>query len=99
MIGSPPVVAVPTHYFKVLICESRDDPVPHVGTFVMPNEPIDLKTPLRGFELPLDAVERTSGLTFSGPSMPRHKRLCDQIACQFTADKVREFQKFLDKRK
>src|SRR5579862_3650017 len=38
VIGNPPSVAVPTHFFKVIVAEGKSvaDPV-HVGAFVLPN--------------------------------------------------------------
>ena len=35
-----------------------------VGAFVMPNAPIDPKTPLQRWVVPLDALETTSALKF-----------------------------------
>jgi endonuclease G, mitochondrial len=59
MIGSPPSVAVPTHFFKVIVGESGDDTAPvAVGAFVLPNQEIHNDTALTSFIAPLEAVER-----------------------------------------
>ncbi|KAK9802849.1 hypothetical protein WJX73_007898 [Symbiochloris irregularis] len=76
LIGNAPrLVAVPTHFFKVILAEppagadgskaagsSQKKMV--VGAFVMPNAPIDPTTPLSAFAVPLTALEEASGLDF-----------------------------------
>lgn len=98
MIGNPPNVAVPTHFFKIIIGE--DPIVPSisrsgvaVGAFVMPNAPIDNATPLKSFYVPLDSVERSAGVTFM-PLLPQGQArdLCREVKCEIT---VREFNKAL----
>ncbi|RPA87636.1 hypothetical protein BJ508DRAFT_410394 [Ascobolus immersus RN42] len=91
VIGSPANVAVPTHFYKVIFAEGpnpKSDPVA-IGAFVLPNARIDNKTKLTDFEVPLEAVERASGLEFA-TLLPNHrkKELCKQIECSIT---VREF--------
>ncbi|RXM92826.1 Endonuclease G, mitochondrial [Acipenser ruthenus] len=41
-------VAVPTHFFKVVILEKRSGEV-ELRSYVMPNAPVDEKTPLERF--------------------------------------------------
>jgi DNA/RNA endonuclease G (NUC1) len=59
VIGNPPSVAVPTHFFKVIVAEGKSvaDPV-HVGAFVLPNQEINNATALTSFIAPVEAVER-----------------------------------------
>src|SRR5690606_21441142 len=91
VIGDPANVAVPTHFYKVIFAEGpnpKADPVA-IGAFVLPNARIDNKTKLSDFEVPLEAVERASGLEFASALAPHRKReLCKQIECSIT---VREF--------
>lgn len=94
VIGNPPNVAVPTHFYKVVFGEeSPQNPAGRValGAFVLPNAPISNQKSLTEFEVPLEAVERASGLTFADRlPMERRKRLCQEVQCQIL---VREFDK------
>jgi endonuclease G, mitochondrial len=56
-------VAVPTHFFKVIVCESFDGKL-ELESFVMPNEVIPDETPLENFRVPPESVERAAGLLF-----------------------------------
>ena len=104
MIGLPPSAAVPTHFFKVIVAESKDngqEPVA-VGAFVLPNQEIDNATALTTFLTPIEAVERytfsfkieannrASGLEFL-KDLPdgRRKDLCKDVNCSLV---VREFE-------
>lgn len=70
LIGEVPnLVAVPTHYFKVVLAESKSRNLlgakqTVVGAFVCPNAPIDPDMPLTSFAVPLEALESASGLHF-----------------------------------
>ena len=64
-------VAVPTHFFKVIVAERCQGPTSNPSTrappvfiaaFILPNEPIAKDTPLEQFLVPLDAVEAAAGL-------------------------------------
>jgi endonuclease G, mitochondrial len=61
VIGNPPSVAVPTHFFKVIVAEGKNGqaggPV-SVGAFVLPNQEIENSTALTAFSTPIEAVER-----------------------------------------
>lgn len=87
MIGNPPNVAVPTHFFKIVVGEDPIQPsLPRngaaVGAFVLPNEPISNSTPLKSFYVPLDAIERSSGVEYM-PKLPESQRrdLCREVKC------------------
>ncbi|KAI2462847.1 hypothetical protein F4781DRAFT_418584 [Annulohypoxylon bovei var. microspora] len=83
VIGNPPNVAVPTHFYKVIFAE--DGAVGGnvaIGAFVLPNAPIPNDKPITDFEVPVEAVERSSGLEFA-TKLPaqRRKRLCSEATC------------------
>ncbi|OJD16766.1 hypothetical protein AJ78_03104 [Emergomyces pasteurianus Ep9510] len=97
VIGNPPNVTVPTHFYKVIFAEdgSTNGKV-SLGAFVLPNAPIPNEKSLSDFEVPLEAVERASGLEFANklPSN-RRKQLCKEVKCEIN---VRQFgQKTNDK--
>jgi DNA/RNA endonuclease G (NUC1) len=59
VIGNPPSVAVPTHFFKVIVAERKDDQgSAAVAAFVLPNQEINNSTALTAFLTPVEAVER-----------------------------------------
>lgn len=90
VIGNPPNVAVPTHFYKVIFAEDgRDGGKVSLGAFVLPNARISNEKSLSEFEVPLEAVERASGLEFTSLlASDRKKRLCQEVRCEIT---VREF--------
>ncbi|KAF7714916.1 DNA/RNA non-specific endonuclease family protein [Penicillium ucsense] len=92
VIGTPPNVAVPTHFYKVIYAEDgTDSPTSKValGAFVLPNARIPNEKSLSDFEVPLEAVERSTGLEFAAKLDPsRRRRLCQEIKCDIV---VREF--------
>uniref|UniRef100_T1IHG9 Endonuclease n=1 Tax=Strigamia maritima TaxID=126957 RepID=T1IHG9_STRMM len=53
-------VAVPTHFFKIIIGETKDKSL-HVGCFVLPNRRIFMKRELNDFRASLDDVEKMTG--------------------------------------
>ncbi|KAI1126654.1 hypothetical protein F5Y10DRAFT_244302 [Nemania abortiva] len=88
VIGNPPNVAVPTHFYKVIFAEedgSGSAPGTGkvaIGAFVLPNAPIPNEKPLSDFEVPIEAVERASGLEFASKlPVQRRKRLCADTSC------------------
>ena len=87
VIGNPPNVAVPTHFFKILIGEDPILPsLPRngvaVSAFVLPNEKISNSTPLESFAVPVNAIERAVGAEFM-PKLPEKNRrdMCKEITC------------------
>jgi endonuclease G, mitochondrial len=94
VIGSPPNVAVPTHFYKVIFGEETPNHATGrvaVGAFVLPNASIPSHKSLRDFEVPVEAIERASGLTF-GQRLPeaRRKQLCREVQCEIV---IRDFDK------
>ncbi len=98
VIGNPPNVAVPTHFYKVIFAEDgRTGGNVAMGAFVLPNAPIANDKPLTDFEVPVEAVERASGLEFASKlPVQRKKRLCQEINCSILvreyADRQRNLQ-------
>lgn len=95
VIGNPPNVAVPTHFFKVVFGEDgRVGGNVAVAAFVLPNARIANDKPLSDFEVPLEAVERASGLDFAEklPST-RRKSLCKEVACSVIVKEYKDRQK------
>lgn len=95
MIGNPPSVAVPTHFYKVIFAEDgRVGGNVALGAFVLPNAPIANSKPITDFEVPLEAVERASGLEFA-EKLPaaRRKRLCADTMCSLVIKEYAERQK------
>jgi len=94
VIGNPPNIAVPTHFYKVIYGEEAfNSPTGRVAlaAFVLPNTEIPNSKSLKEFEVPLEAVERASGLTFADKlPVERRKRLCTEVNCEIL---VREFEK------
>ncbi|KAJ5677590.1 Extracellular Endonuclease subunit A [Penicillium maclennaniae] len=92
VIGNPPNVAVPTHFYKVIYGEDgTNSPFGKValGAFVLPNARIDNAKSLSDFEVPLEVLERASGLEFAAKlDLGRRRRLCQEVRCEIT---VREF--------
>ena len=93
VIGNPPNVAVPTHFFKLIIAENpiqnpKSDKV-SLAAFVLPNAPISNETKITDFEVPVNALERSTGLELL-KNLPKNKTvpLCKEVKCQLV---IREF--------
>ena len=56
-------VAVPTHFFKVLVMETDGGEL-ELESFVLPNQEIPDSVPLDNFRVPPESVERAAGLLF-----------------------------------
>lgn len=59
----PNHVSVPTHFFKVVVCETQSGDF-ELESFLLPNAVIDDSTPLSTFLVPEEVIERASGLLF-----------------------------------
>ncbi|XP_020815570.1 endonuclease G, mitochondrial [Drosophila serrata] len=59
-------VAVPTHFFKIIICELPDDKddLPTMEGFVVPNAAVDKEMDLRAFLSDIRDIEHFAGLKF-----------------------------------
>lgn len=49
---------------QVLILEQADGKGVELRSYVLPNEPVDEKVPLDRFLVPIETIERASGLLF-----------------------------------
>ncbi|KAJ1335106.1 endonuclease G [Microdochium nivale] len=100
MIGNPPNVAVPTHFYKVIFAEDgRTGGNVAIGAFVLPNAVIPNDKPLTDFEVPLEAVERASGLEFATKlPMQRRRRLCADAMCSLVIKDYANRQKAFAKK-
>uniref|UniRef100_A0A671N569 Endonuclease n=1 Tax=Sinocyclocheilus anshuiensis TaxID=1608454 RepID=A0A671N569_9TELE len=67
-------VAVPTHFLKVVILEKPRGDM-ELRSYVMPNMPVDEKIPLERFLVPIESIERASGLLFVPNIMKRTSNL------------------------
>lgn len=99
MIGSPPSIAVPTHFYKVIYAEDgKAGGNVAIGAFVLPNAPIANEKPITDFEVPIEAVERASGLEFATKLPPqRRKRLCADTTCALVIREYADRQKAFGK--
>ncbi|KAI9166647.1 Mitochondrial nuclease [Paramyrothecium foliicola] len=99
MIGSPPSVAVPTHFYKVIFAEDgKVNGNVAVGAFVLPNARISNDKPITDFEVPIEAVERASGLEFANKlPVQRRKRLCTDTVCALIIKDYNDRQKSIAK--
>lgn len=62
LAGTPPqLMAVPTHFFKVVLGEFKGGARGAAGAFVLPNSPIAPGVPLASFAVPIGALEEVSG--------------------------------------
>ncbi|CAN9437010.1 unnamed protein product [Alternaria alternata] len=100
VIGNPPNVAVPTHFYKVIFAEDgRLGGKVALGAFVLPNARIENHKPLTDFEVPVEAVERASGLEFATKLTPeRRKRLCQEVNCSVIVKEYAQRQKTFAKK-
>jgi endonuclease G len=95
VIGNPPNISVPTHFYKVIFAEDGlvgGDVA--LGAFVLPNAVIPNDKPLQEFEVPVEAIERASGLEFATklPST-RTKKLCQEIPCSILVKEYKDRQR------
>ena len=94
VIGNPANISVPTHFFKVIFGEDgRTGGNVALGAFVLPNAVIANDKPLQSFEVPVEAVERATGLEFAAKLPPqRKKRLCADVDCSLIVRQYEERQ-------
>ncbi|ROV99159.1 hypothetical protein VMCG_06656 [Cytospora schulzeri] len=99
MIGNPPNVAVPTHFYKVIFAEDgKVGGDVALGAFVLPNAVIPNNKPITDFEVPLEAVERASGVEFATKlPVQRRRRLCAEANCSLVIREYAERQKAFGK--
>lgn len=78
MIG-PNEVAVPTHFFKVVLVENDKKPLA-LGTFVVPNKPLSNDTKIKDFSYSFAALEKKLGYKiFPNLATENLKDLCSVV--------------------
>ncbi|KAI9294508.1 DNA/RNA non-specific endonuclease, partial [Neoconidiobolus thromboides FSU 785] len=99
VIGNPPNIAVPTHFFKVLLTVPKGGGAPYLGAFLLPNAKIPEEVPLERFSTSIESIEKASGLIFFdklGPNKEtENSKLCDKITCKLNSkfiEKVKSYQ-------
>lgn len=97
MLGRPPqLVAVPTHFYKVVFGERAPGEQAIVGAFVMPNAVIDPQVPLSSFSVPLSALEEVSGTQFFPGFLNKERReVLDEAALKWQRFGQAELKKVL----
>ncbi|KAJ1958124.1 nuclease [Dipsacomyces acuminosporus] len=86
VIGNPPNVAVPTHFYKVILTKNKSEAGFYLGGFVMPNKAIENSKPLTDFSQQVDYIEKAAGLQFFDKvDRSNTKPLCEKAACQVKA--------------
>ena len=53
-------VSVPTHFFKVALCETHQEQY-ELFSFIMPNTELPEKVDVRNYLVPIDTIERAAG--------------------------------------
>jgi endonuclease G len=83
VLGNPPNVAVPTHFYKLVLAVSG--PKEHVvGAFVIPNSKVVETTPLEFFSVSFEDLEKMAGVSFFDQLKHKgitFKPLCAQSKC------------------
>ncbi|AYU76688.1 endonuclease G, putative [Leishmania donovani] len=78
--GTP--VAVPSHLFKVFLAEENGGRSHSVAAFMMPNGPIIEELPLTAYQVPIERLQRITGLQFfPGMDATRLPDLCKTHKC------------------
>ncbi|QIW99922.1 hypothetical protein AMS68_005440 [Peltaster fructicola] len=95
VVGHPPNIAVPTHFYKVIFAEDgKTGGNVSLAAFVLPNARIPNDKPLQDFEVPMEALERASGLEFAGLLPPlRRKKLCQEVSCSIIVKEYAQRQR------
>ncbi|MEW5317411.1 MAG: hypothetical protein WDW38_008708 [Sanguina aurantia] len=98
---APSLVSVPTHYFKVILADGRSNEPGSgprgvgVGAFVLPNAPLDPKTPLSSYVVPLESLEAVAGTKFFPAFLNDNRRKAlDDAAQGWTAYGLRQLAPF-----
>ncbi|KZO99505.1 hypothetical protein CALVIDRAFT_384243 [Calocera viscosa TUFC12733] len=100
VIGTPPNVAVPTHFAKVVLASRPMSPsTPSIvelslGAFVLPNTPIPDDARLESFSVPVEMIEKAAGLTlFSEKIKKDSKHICKSTSCDVNVRRFDDAQK------
>ncbi|KAF9198024.1 nuclease, partial [Podila verticillata] len=64
VIGHPPNVSVPTHFYKVIPAIKGSNSPFSIGAFAMPNEALDNSALLTNISMLLETIEKAAGIVF-----------------------------------
>ncbi len=82
----PSQVAVPTHFFKVIIGQQNNGQL-DIYSYLMPNEPIDNATPLDQFLVAPELIEQNAGFLITTEKVHRDQiRLVNEPWIDFKLD-------------
>ncbi|CAF1498150.1 unnamed protein product [Rotaria magnacalcarata] len=82
----PNQVAVPTHFFKIIIGQQKDGQL-DIYSYLMPNEPIDKDTPLEKFLVAPELIEQNAGFLVTTEKIQKNKiRTINQPWIDFKLD-------------
>jgi len=88
VIGNPPNVAVPTHFYKIILAENGDknqteNKTRAIGSFILPNNPINQDDPLENYLVQKETLERYAGVKFFPKLAEQEKlnNLCNVSKC------------------
>ncbi|CED82610.1 mitochondrial nuclease [Phaffia rhodozyma] len=106
VIGNPPSISVPTHFSKVILTSRvprGEDPKKSINRevsmagFVLPNAIIPDEVPLESFQVPVEQIERASGLSlFSSDIQRLALPLCKETKCQLIVRRFDDTRKKLE---
>lgn len=83
-------IAVPTHLYKVVLAENNGKPV-SIAAFVVPNKEINDEATLKGHQMPLERLEKLSGIEFFPKlRLKWMKDLCEMEGCKMLSKKSTE---------
>ncbi|PVU98114.1 hypothetical protein BB561_000102 [Smittium simulii] len=97
MIGNPPNVAVPTHFYKIILCKNQNSTQFFKQGFVLPNQEISNNKPLQDFVVPVHYIEKASGLKFFDTINPKKTSVVE--LCKHTTCQIKINNNFLDNNK
>jgi len=84
----PNEVAVPTHFYKIILVEKENEPLA-LGTFVVPNKQLSPETHLTEFSYPLSFVEKRIGYElFVKLDKENLESLCVVENCDLNSDSI-----------
>ena len=98
-------MAVPTHLYKLIVAEGSAPQSkqqvpsgPIIGAFIVPNEPIGSQERLKNYQVPLEQLQRQSGVHFLPHLNGKpFTDLCTVDSCQLTSHHDLQFR-FISKR-
>eukprot|EP01138_Halocafeteria_seosinensis_P006235 gb/GECG01006376.1/.p1 GENE.gb/GECG01006376.1/~~gb/GECG01006376.1/.p1 ORF type:complete len:404 (+),score=42.40 gb/GECG01006376.1/:1-1212(+) len=94
---SPNLVAVPTHFFKVILAEKQGTSEMAVAAFVIPNQPINARTALSQFAVEITDVEKVIGMRLF-PHLVQHRQHISNEVLDLRSNRPRTMFELCSKR-